>query len=647
MNYRSINFKGVVFCLLVLGAQLFVLPRSVFACGVNMAPTVPVFKIRFSPESLVAPLGDVTPGNAGDTCVAALGTDPHLSEISDWYSNMTMQIGVVDQRARSFTPIDLQFSENINTSRGFLSGGNGITPSLTGEWKGYSARVPENLVVPDLVGDEYYALRFNSVPEFDIPDQTLVQAASGQGFSDGSPMFDGPHPAEYSGVAQLNQDRPIGFAGNEVTGLQANATALNFDLNGTSFRSGPVNIARGAGPGPISIIDAATGDASYQWDARVSFDSNDSNFNNILLGGNPNATIPATLIGPGTASPAAQSDDLSVIAIDVGTAQFPGQPSIPPIIIINVNKIRSQTQADEIPIGEEFDAVFEDLTSAEIVAIRPTLLSSLNEAVSQLAEINPSGASLFTAAVLDDAVDFYLNNPTTELAVGIPDLSGGGLSYTLLGSELTGSASFKTYRPADANGDNEVTILSDGTALVENLGQTDTDWRQADFNFDNMTTILGDGAILIENLSANTGLAVSLAPPLEGTAQATYDPSTGEVFIEATGQLILGLLSAAGNLITGGDDLGGTIDETLLGNEIGWLDFGGFDGLLEPGSIVAIGTDIEDLTFVYQNLGESLQTGTITLVPEPTTLVSLLLGGVVLSRRRRLNFAQLRHQPVG
>ncbi len=284
-----------------------------------------------------------------------------------------------------------------------------------------------------------------------------------------------------------------------------------------------------------------------------------------------------------------------------------------------------------IPIASRFGGTFEDPTSMDVLFTQEVLPGLLQEAVRHASNHDPAIVGLLTPDVQADVVRFYESNPTTELAIGFPDLAGGAVNF--VAADLSGSDVFKTYRPGDANGDDLVTILGDGSVLVENLGQSGLGWRGADFDFSGDTSILGDGSILVENL--DQGGVPALKAPALGTAEAIYDPATGEVTFETTGQTILGLLSTNGHLLAGGNDLGGIIDESLVPGEIGWLDFGTFSGTLSAGTVVAAQTDIGDLRFVYQNAGEALTPGVIRLIPEPGNVVLLLTlaTGVALAGR--------------
>jgi len=442
------------------------------------------------------------------------------------------------------------------------------------------------------------------------------------------------------------------FGGIELTSLNATVPGFDIPFNGGSVNTGPISIQKMPDPSEITPLVIPPGETGVDrvdflvWEAIATFSSSDPTFNELFLGGDPSAPAPVTLIGPAVVSPVSSpTGDLTLFAVDVGVATFPGMPGTP-MLISNNNTNNKVVPLSQIPVASEFSGTFRDPSPDEIAFQSTVRNSLLSEAVALLGQRDPAQGALFTPEVVNEIQTFYDQNPSTELAIGVPtagaaSANANGTSMTLIGAELGGSDSFKTYRPADADGDDNVTVLGDGSALVGNLGVDGAGWRGGDFNFDGLTTVLTDGAVLVEKLGTPfpSGAAeepLPLAPV--GTAVATYNPFTGVVTIDATGQLILGLKSAGGNLLSGGNNLGGTLDESVLSSELGWIDFGGFTGsTLDAGQVVKIGTDVSDLTFLYQNSGGSLTTGTINVIPEPASLVLLALavGWMMLGSRRR------------
>ena len=127
-------------------------------------------------------------------------------------------------------------------------------------------------------------------------------------------------------------------------------------------------------------------------------------------------------------------------------------------------------------------------------------------------------------------------------------------------------------------------------------------------------------------------------------AQMHYDWATGHVTFSASGQITLLLESLAGNLLTGGNDLGAGagFDESWSPNVTAWLNFGGFSGdTLDAGLIVAPETHPSDLIFSYQSFGLQPVVGEIfasNFVPEPSSLVLAVLAlvGLLAHVRRRV-----------
>ena len=190
-----------------------------------------------------------------------------------------------------------------------------------------------------------------------------------------------------------------------------------------------------------------------------------------------------------------------------------------------------------------------------------------------------------------------------------------------------------TVHRADFNMDGTVNVYGDAVILVANFLRSDALFQEGDTNGDHLVDILGDGALLVANLPAADSVA---------WAGARYNPATGEVIFGANGPMILSLLSSGGNLVgedvDGTSTFGGLEDYSGGPDSISWLDFGGF-GLdrASAGLLVAPDTPIEDLTFTYQISGDDPIVGLITLVPEPSSIVLIVLGaaGLWLTRRRR------------
>ena len=190
-----------------------------------------------------------------------------------------------------------------------------------------------------------------------------------------------------------------------------------------------------------------------------------------------------------------------------------------------------------------------------------------------------------------------------------------------------------TVNRTDFNMDDTINVFGDATILVANFLRTDALFQEGDANGDHIVNVLGDGVLLVANLPAADSVA---------GASARYNPVTGEVFFGVAGPMVLGLSSTGANLVGADVDgistFGGLEDISDASNSISWLDFGGFDfDHASAGRLVAPNTPIGDLTFTYQISGDDPIVGLITLVPEPSSIVLILLGlpALWLVRRRR------------
>lgn len=167
--------------------------------------------------------------------------------------------------------------------------------------------------------------------------------------------------------------------------------------------------------------------------------------------------------------------------------------------------------------------------------------------------------------------------------------------------------------------------------LLANFGRTDALFQDADTNGDH--TVDGrDINTLISNFSG------VIDPPSEGMAVAQYNPATGEFAVSADGVMSWTLLSEGQFTGTG---LGGLSEilaregeSNLVSANANTIGDGNFDGpvsysgvslgrLTDPGCDPGVFT----LEYVTGRGGQRLQ-GTISVVPEPSTVV-MLLGAVV------------------
>jgi hypothetical protein len=138
------------------------------------------------------------------TCVAGigLGSTANLAPSGLNVTDAAIVIANTSDGSRTvFSPFS--FSVNPVTTSAFAAGSGsssvpGTNPLFAGStWFGYSADVLP-FSVPTLAPDEFLALQFTvEVAEALLPLSLDAQFAAGAGQSDGTPVFDGVHPAQY------------------------------------------------------------------------------------------------------------------------------------------------------------------------------------------------------------------------------------------------------------------------------------------------------------------------------------------------------------------------------------------------------------------------------------------------------------------
>lgn len=209
----------------------------------------------------------------------------------------------------------------------------------------------------------------------------------------------------------------------------------------------------------------------------------------------------------------------------------------------------------------------------------------------------------------------------------------------------------------DANLDGDVDVFQfdgggDAQILTSNLGATaGAGWANGDFNGDGdvdvfqfdgggdaqiLTSNLGFGSDAVSSLTAALALEADLSSAM--AASGKYDPSTGKIVIEiGSGVGVVGLES-----LTGGDLVPTNLTDALAAAQatsdtIAFFSASGLPtGVFALGAIVKPGTSVGELGFGFTPLGGSLTTVALEVVPEPTTLALLGMGGVALLGRRRM-----------
>jgi len=231
---------------------------------------------------------------------------------------------------------------------------------------------------------------------------------------------------------------------------------------------------------------------------------------------------------------------------------------------------------------------------------------------------------------------------------GVSPENPGGLTYHAIDpqDESAGysqvTADLFIARGGDYNGDGAVDGLDAITLLEHYEGNhfrptTGHDWTQGDTI--GGRTGRGDGMVdgrdLID-LLANFG-RTDPGPTAGGTAEARYDPSTGEVTVSVDNVMIWGLFGegefTGSDLIGFGDALPPRPHALVSANENG-VSEGTFDGLLsyrdvKLGKLVEPGTDPAELSLEFVvGFGRQRLQGTITVVPEPAS-GAMLLGAML------------------
>ena len=160
------------------------------------------------------------------------------------------------------------------------------------------------------------------------------------------------------------------------------------------------------------------------------------------------------------------------------------------------------------------------------------------------------------------------------------------------------------------------------------------------------------------------GLALAIAGTSFAAGNTTDGPNNADlIYNPATGNLQLDSAEAAGGVVTvfqienavGGDDFndgnyisltGGTfggVFETVSPTVIGDSDFtfAGFSGVVDLGNVAPTGLDLTGLESFLTNAiytgqsGSGAQTLDLVVIPEPSSLALVGLGGLLMARRRK------------
>ncbi len=196
----------------------------------------------------------------------------------------------------------------------------------------------------------------------------------------------------------------------------------------------------------------------------------------------------------------------------------------------------------------------------------------------------------------------------------------------------------------DADLDKDVDLVDAGTVYNHFTGANKPPaktWSQGDFDGDQDVDLLDVYELLVNWTGALTGatgpMALAAADP--GTACGTYDWTTGEIVLSASG---IEYLRVDGDGLLTGDAPDWSFLSAGLTDDCD--DFTGYWALGNPqtftdqsiGDVAALGLEAGDLMLVYQADVDANQLSVpLEVVPEPATVVLLAAGGLALVSRRK------------
>jgi len=286
------------------------------------------------------------------------------------------------------------------------------------------------------------------------------------------------------------------------------------------------------------------------------------------------------------------------------------------------------------------DTVFTELAGAPNVWNYLYSIASASSASGSAGTTNeftmPAAGNIFESAhvTIDPLVfgtEIALEGLTIELALdGLPDI-------------------FSPYFYGDANGDGTVNG-ADANLWRANFGSTSGNWSQGDWNGDGAVNG-ADANLWRANFGSTSGSveAVLEASALsaavtsnDSQADFIYDPTTGELKVVTDGEA--GIWSV--NVLTDEDASSTNTPANWAfadaGDNVEWTDQSiGFFPLSDDAEFVlgtfATGLTADDfgrvLYFTTSNTSDNF--GVVEVVPEPSSLALLALGGFFMSRRRR------------